>query len=683
MSLRDLYVGISFNDKASKAIDKVDKSMDNAAGGAENLGSKTDTSSKKMGFLGEAGVKAGGLIATAFTGAVAGIVALVGEQDKAMSGIAAKTGLTGDELKSLQDVSKNVFVSGMGTSIEQVSNDITNMRSALTGLNDQELERFGKNAINISEQWGQGTDSIVWAVKNMTGNFKDLSEQDALDLITVGFQETGDYAGDLLETFREYSPYFADMGLSAEQFTSILINGAKKGAWNLDKVGDAVKEIGIRAIDGSDGTTDAFKELGFNAEDMSQKFSQGGDVANQAFYATIAGLAAMDDEVKRNQVGVSLFGTQWEDVKEEVILSMADSKDAVLDFAGKSDEATKTATDNIQTNLVSAWRDFKTEFSSIFQTEEGQDLMSGISAGIEKALGLVKTFTSTIINNWGTISNVVIGLGVAFGTFTAIMGGLKVIGVINTLMIAYRSGTLLATLAQYGLNTAMLASPLTWVAVAIAAVVAAGVLLYKNWDTVKATAQTLWDKLKVVWSAIEDGFTAAWNSIKSAGETAMNSVIGGINALIEKINMVPGVEVPVIAKVDWSQTEEPKKGKKKAKADGSHAVGLARVPFDGYMAETHEDEAILTAKQSNALRSAGILKENGDGTPTVNMQNAGERSTVNPTGNATAARPSLTISQLIIQGTGNVPQDIKRMIEQAHNEYWESFERRNPQITVL
>ena len=163
----------------------------------------------------------------------------------------------------------------------------------------------------------------------------------------------------------------------------------------------------------------------------------------------------------------------------------------------------------------------------------------------------------------------------------------------------------------------------------------------------------------------------------------MNSVIGGINALIEKINMVPGVEVPVIAKVDWSQTEQPKKGKGKAKADGSHATGLARVPFNSYMAELHEDEAVLTARQSNALRSAGILKENGDGTPTVNMQGAGERGAVNPAGNATAARPSLTISQLIIQGTGNVPQDIKRMIEQAHNEYWESFERRNPQITVL
>lgn len=52
--------------------------------------------------------------------------------------------------------------------------------------------------------------------------------------------------------------------------------------------------------------------------------------------------------------------------------------------------------------------------------------------------------------------------------------------------------------------------------------------------------------------------------------------------------------------------------------NGSHANGLGRVPFDGYTAELHKDEAVLTAQQSDTLRSAGMLQ--GDGAyPTLDM----------------------------------------------------------------
>jgi phage-related minor tail protein len=39
--------------------------------------------------------------------------------------------------------------------------------------------------------------------------------------------------------------------------------------------------------------------------------------------------------------------------------------------------------------------------------------------------------------------------------------------------------------------------------------------------------------------------------------------------------------------------------------DGSHLNGLEKVPFDGYIAKTHKDEAILTAPQARAWRAGG------------------------------------------------------------------------------
>ncbi len=43
-----------------------------------------------------------------------------------------------------------------------------------------------------------------------------------------------------------------------------------------------------------------------------------------------------------------------------------------------------------------------------------------------------------------------------------------------------------------------------------------------------------------------------------------------------------------------------------AGVNGSHASGLDRVPFDGYLARLHRDEAVLTASQADVWRSGGI-----------------------------------------------------------------------------
>ena len=64
--------------------------------------------------------------------------------------------------------------------------------------------------------------------------------------------------GELFDNVDEYSVQFQKLGLDAEDMFSIFANGAENGAFNLDKIGDAVKEFSIRAIDGSDTTKQGF-----------------------------------------------------------------------------------------------------------------------------------------------------------------------------------------------------------------------------------------------------------------------------------------------------------------------------------------------------------------------------------------------------------------------------------------
>ena len=71
--------------------------------------------------------------------------------------------------------------------------------------------------------------------------------------------------------------------------------------------------------------------------------------------------------------------------------------------------------------------------------------------------------------------------------------------------------------AALGVAIAFLTSPIGLVVLAIAALIAAGVLLYKHWDTVKAQA------------------SAIWNGIKSVIDTVVRAIQTGINTVIGKI----------------------------------------------------------------------------------------------------------------------------------------------------
>lgn len=86
--------------------------------------------------------------------------------------------------------------------------------------------------------------------------------------------------------------------------------------------------------------------------------------------------------------------------------------------------------------------------------------------------------------------------------------------------------------AGFGRAIGFLTSPIGIAMVAIAALIAAGVLLYKNWDTVKAKAQELWENVKTVFGGIKD-------AIVSAFESAKQKVAGFFTWMDNKISSIP------------------------------------------------------------------------------------------------------------------------------------------------
>lgn len=148
------------------------------------------------------------------------------------------------------------------------------------------------------------------------------------------------------------------------------------------------------------------------------------------------------------------------------------------------------------------------------------NVLKGLAAAwaVKKVLDFNNGLADCVGNIGGIIKTVL--------TMTGVLGGQ-----------AAATGT--ATVAQTGLNTAMAANPIGAVILAIEALIAVGVLLYKNWDTIKAGAQSLWNKFKDVSIRIGTAFSGAFNKVKNAAKTALEWVGDKLSWLNDKIESIP------------------------------------------------------------------------------------------------------------------------------------------------
>ena len=265
--------------------------------------------------------------------------------NSAVNDIAAGTGLVGTELEGMADVLKDVYGSNFGESMEDAAAGITDVYEA-TRLTGDELAATTKGAYALADTFGYDISESARAAKALMTNF-GVSGEEAMGMIAAGAQNGLDYSGELIDTISEYSVQFDKLGFTADEMFSIFQQGADSGAWNLDKVGDAVKEFSIRSIDSSVTTQEAYEALGLNAEEMMATFAAGGEDASIAFQGVLTALIDMDDAVQRDAIGVKLFGTQWEDLGVEAMSAMANVQSGAYDTEDALGKINAVKYDNI------------------------------------------------------------------------------------------------------------------------------------------------------------------------------------------------------------------------------------------------------------------------------------------------------------------------------------------------
>ena len=153
-------------------------------------------------------------------------------------------------------------------------------------------------------------------------------------------------------------------------------------------------------------------------------------------------------------------------------------------------------------------------------------------------------------------------------------------------------------------------------------IITIGKLVIENWDLIKAKFAELGsylynkiidignffiglkDKVVDVFFNLIDKLKEVWETMKSTAASAFDFIVakiwesikGFFSGLGEKIKSLPGIS--------WFFSDSEKKNTNVPMIDGTHKTGLDYVPFDGYIAELHRGERVLTAEENNAYSSS-------------------------------------------------------------------------------
>lgn len=520
---------------AIKIAGKVDKS----------LGTSTKAANKQLAIIQKAANKVSttmtaGLAAMG-TGAIAAtkyLADLGGEWQTATNQVAASTGAAGKELEGLRDVMEDVYAANYGDSVADVGDAVAMVNRNMANLDQNGLTAATEGALALRDAFEYDVAESTRAAEAIRKNFGSSAEE-AFSLIAAGAQNGLDYSGELIDTINEYSSQFAKLGFDADGMFNILQAGADGTAWNLDKVGDAIKEFSIRAIDGSDSTVEAFTSLGYNAENIMATFAAGGEGANKAFFDVINTLMAVDDQVERDALGVALFGTMWEDLGTEAMEAMAGASQAAYDTEGALEKINQVKYNDLDSAIQGIGRQMEVALlpaaDAVYQSL--MDSMPEITEAMEEVSPVIAEIAGDFAD-WagGAISDglpvLVDGIrdfadwaGKAYekakpflsflwehkGTVLAIAAALRVlgpaIGAVTTAMNMYsKAKGFMAVLQSSGKITQVtnafkaFGSALMGPLGIIIAVAAAIALLYKNWDTVKAWLVNFGNTVNQIWT---------------------------------------------------------------------------------------------------------------------------------------------------------------------------------------
>ncbi|MFF0426914.1 phage tail tape measure protein [Streptomyces sp. NPDC004520] len=434
-----------------------------------------ETTSRLDGLAGPAaaaGLAAGAVFAAGISSAM-DLAEAQGELQRSLD-------LTEAEAERAGGIAGDVYSSGFGESLSEVSTGLASVTSAMGKLGDftdAELEDMTKKSLAFAKTFEIDVADASTAAGQLIsqGLVKDSTE--AFDVMTKAAQTLPkSMVADLPAIVTEYGTHFKRIGLDASTAFGMMSQFVKAGGKDIDQAADVLHEFARITSEETARATDGFKALGLNAGDMLAAIGKGGKPAADALALTLEKLRGVEDPAQRAQLQVALFGDMAGEAADALLAmnpQTALAASGMNTAAGASTKLVESMEASPAQQMDAAMRTLQTTLGEAF-------------------LPILKTVSEFFAKHKDTIKElipIVLVLITVFGLMAA---------------------------AIWIVNIAMMANPIGLIIAGIIALIAVIALIVIKWDEIKAKTLEVWDaivdKLAKAWIWMRDKAGELWDS---------------------------------------------------------------------------------------------------------------------------------------------------------------------------
>ena len=405
------------------------------------------------------------------------------ETETAVSKVNAYFGETGEAAEASAEIVKNVYGSGVGQSMDAVAEAVIMVKKNLGDLGDTDLTNLTKQALTLEELYGIDMNETLRGVNSLMKQY-GLTAQEAMDYIVRGTQNGLDKTNELGDNLSEYAGKFEQAGYSASEYFQLLQNGLEGGAYNLDKVNDAINEVTTRLADGTIG--DAIDLYSQKTQSLFLAWQNGEATQKQVIDSIVADIGSCTSQQEALNMAAQAFGTMAEDGNLKFITSLTsvgETYDSVAGSAQNLFSQTQTPMQEMEAN-----------------TRKLQQALVPLG---EKIVELANVVLPPLVAIITAVSEVFGMLPEPVQNFVIILGALLVAFTALTPVIA-------ALAVSFGaLNISLL--PVIGIIAGVAAAIAGIIAIVKNWGAITEWFGNLWQavsqKLMELWNGVVVFFT--------------------------------------------------------------------------------------------------------------------------------------------------------------------------------
>lgn len=418
---------------------------------------------------------------------------------------------TEDNLKQLKNIQAQMDAQGIDKQSEayrRISREITESESKLKSFNT-ELRKIGQvNLRAMSEQFKVMGDKLTAAGQAMRGISTAAAAVSAsIGALTV---KSGQWADDINTMSKIYG-----IGTEELQKYSLAANLVDVSVETIAKSHIKLEKSMYSAQSGSASAIAAFDKLGVSITNADGSLRDGDTVWQE----TITALGQMSNETERDALAMQVMGKSAAELNPLI-------EDGGETYKQLAETMSQYGLDFIDQETLDKANQFNDSLDTIKATgalafqQLGTTLAAYLAPAMEKVVDVVGRIAEWLTSLDPQVLAVIATIA---GVIAVLAPLLMIIGQISLGVSALMS------------VFAVLAGPVGIVIAIIAALIAVGVLLYKNWDEIKAKAIAFKDNVVATFNNFKTQVMTTFNNIKTAIITPIQNAIDKVKSIINTI----------------------------------------------------------------------------------------------------------------------------------------------------